>query len=570
MRKPPVERLVALLAVFLLAFGGIVVRLAALQVRDNPTLTRLGLDQRVRTLDIPARRGAILDRTDTPLALTLDARDVYVDPRYVIDASAEARQIADVLGLGARKVERILTSKGTFAYIDRQVDLDVADRLETLHLAGIGFLSVPKRYYPAGALAPQVLGFVGVDGTGLAGLESEYDRALAGTPGERTAELSAIGLPISSGVDTVHEPVPGLTLVTTIDRQMQYQAQRYLAQAVRSNGARDGTIVVMDPTSGDVLAMASYPWFDPNRFSTANPEAWRNRAATDTFEPGSVNKTITAAAALDTGAVSPERTFRVPDALRIGTYTIHDSHVHPVEKMTLGDIIAESSNIGATMVAARVGSLDLASYLGRFGYGQPTGIGFPGEASGVVPPMSQWNDVTRATVSYGQGVSATPLQMAAVYATIANGGTWVRPRLVRGTQDDAGVFRPAPPSPTREVIRPATAAMVTRMLAYVVADGTGMNAQIPGYQVAGKTGTARKLDANGHYIDRYMASFVGFLPAAAPKLVIAVTIDQPRTVYGGVAAAPVFQQVARYAIQRLGVPAAPPVPLPPHVLRLVP
>jgi cell division protein FtsI (penicillin-binding protein 3) len=566
-RRPPSHRLIVLLVIFLLAFGGIVARLTSLQVRDNQALTRLGVEQRLHTFDIPAERGAILDRTGTPLALSRDARDVYADPRDVTDPVAEARKIAKVLGSKAGDVERLLRSPGTFTYVARQVDLDVAERLDGLHLAGIQLLPVQKRYYPAGALAPQVLGFVGVDG-GLAGLEYEYNRELEGIKGTRTAELTSIGLPMSNGVDSVDEPTPGETLVSTIDRQMQYQSQRYLEQAVRSNGAKGGTIVVMDPATGDVLAMASYPWFDPNRFSTADPDAWRNRAVTDTFEPGSVNKTITAAAALDTQAVSPTRTFMVPDELHIGSYTIHDSDYHAPERMTLGDIIAKSSNIGATMIAARVGSLDLASYMGKFGYGQPTGIGFPGEASGVVPPISQWNDVTRASASYGQGVSVTPLQMAAVYATIANGGTWVQPRLVAGFQDDDGSFQAAAASPTHEVIHPATAAMVTRMLAYVVSEGTGINAQIPGYQVAGKTGTARKVDSSGHYVDQYMASFVGFLPAAAPKLVIAVTLDQPRTVYGGIAAAPVFQEVARYAIQRLGIPAAPPVGLPPHVLKL--
>jgi cell division protein FtsI (penicillin-binding protein 3) len=567
--RPPVHRLVVLLVAFLLAFGGIVARLAMLQVHDNSALTRLGLDERIHTFDIPAERGSILDRTGTPLALTLDGRDVYADPALVTDVVGEARQIADTLGLKPRAVRTPLSASGTFAYVARQVDLDTAARLAALRLPGIGFLPAPRRAYPAGPLAAQVLGFVGVDGNGLAGLESEYESRLAGTPGERTAELSAIGLPITSGVDDLTAPTPGQTLVSTIDRQMQYQAQRFLAAAVKSNGAKDGTIVVMDPATGDVLAMASYPWFDPNHFATANPDTWRNRAVTDTFEPGSVNKTITAAAALDTGAVSPARTFQVPAALRIGGYTIHDSHVHPVEKMTLGDIIAASSNIGATMVASRVGSARLSTFMSRFGYGRSTGVGFPGEAAGVVPPLSQWTDVTRATASYGQGVSVTPLQMAAVYATIANGGTWVQPRLVRGTQQ-GGTFHPAPPSPTRRVVQPDTAAMVTRMLAYVVADGTGVNAQIPGYQVAGKTGTARKVDAGGHYVNRYMASFVGFLPAAAPRLVIGVTIDQPATVFGGVAAAPVFQEVARYAIQRLGIPGAPPVPLPPHALRLAP
>ena len=571
MKKSPGHRLVALLVTFLLAFVGIVARLALLQVSDNPKLTQLGLDQRIHTYAIPAGRGGIEDRNGAALALTLEARDIYVDPQKVTDPQTEAVELARVLGLRARRVEKTLRSAGTFAYVARQVDMDLAARVEALRLAGINTLPVPKRYYPGGALAPQVLGFVGVDGTGLAGLESEYNQQLSGTPGESTAQLSAVGgVPITGVVGTTTEPVPGVTLVTTIDRQMQYQAQRYLADAVRSNGAQDGTIVVMDPATGDILAMASYPWFDPNRFSTASPDTWRNRAVTDTFEPGSVNKTITAAAAIDSGAVSPTDTFEVPSTSRVGTYTIADSDPHPTQKMTVGDIIAESSNVGATMIAARVGSVRLASYLSRFGYGRSTGTGFPGEAPGVVPALSQWTQLTRSTVSYGQGVSVTPLQMAVVYATIANGGVWVQPRLVRGSLDASGAFEAAPASATRTVVSPSTAAMVSRMLAYVVANGTGVNAQIPGYQVAGKTGTARKVDAQGNYVDRYMASFVGFLPAAAPRLVIAVTIDQPRTVYGGVAAAPVFQEVARYAIQRLGIAAAPPVPLPPHQLLLGP
>jgi cell division protein FtsI (penicillin-binding protein 3) len=246
---------------------------------------------------------------------------------------------------------------------------------------------------------------------------------------------------------------------------------------------------------------------------------------------------------------------------------VNDSHAHPVEAMTLGDIVAHSSNIGSAMVAERVGSAQLASVLSRFGYGTPTGVGFPGEAGGVVPPLMNWTDVTRATVSYGQGISMTPLQMAAVYATVANGGTWVQPRLVRGTEDAAGRFHAAADPVRRRVLSPGTAAMLTRMLASVVETGTGGAAQIPGYQVAGKTGTARKL-VDGHYVQRYMASFVGFLPASQPRIVIAVSIDEPRTVYGGVAAAPVFSEVARHVIQRLSIPAAPPVPLPPLVTEI--
>jgi cell division protein FtsI (penicillin-binding protein 3) len=310
--------------------------------------------------------------------------------------------------------------------------------------------------------------------------------------------------------------------------------------------------------------MASYPWFDPNDFGDADRGAIRNRAVTDMFEPGSVNKVVTAAAALESGTVGPREVFQVPWWMRVGGYTVNDSHAHPVEAMTLGDIVAHSSNIGSAMVARRVGSARLASVLARFGYGTPTGIGFPGEASGVVPELASWTDVTRATISYGQGISMTPLQMAAVYATVANAGTWVQPRLVRGTTDRNGTFHPAPAPVRRRVLSEDTATMLTRMLASVVETGTGAAAEIPGYQVAGKTGTARKL-VDGRYVQRFMASFVGFLPASEPRIVIAVSIDEPRTVYGGVAAAPVFSEVARHVIQRLAIPAAPPVPLPPLV-----
>lgn len=563
-KSSPLNRLGTLFVVMMILLGGIVVRLAFLQVRDQGEYEQLGADQRTRTLALPADRGEILDRDQTPLAVTLPARDVYADPRYVTDPYGEALTIAPILGLRPKAVRRALMSEGTFVFIDRQVDADVAQQLKDQQLAGVGFLPVPKRYYPSGALAPQVLGFVGVDGDGLAGLESEYDVALRGIPGERTQEFSPGGLPISTAADALKEPVPGADLVTTIDRQMQYQVQTALQRAVRDNGAKGGTVVVMDPHTGDIYAMATYPGFDPNDFAKTDPQLWRNRPVTDMFEPGSVNKIITAAAALETGAVSVTRRFHVPGTLQVGQFVIHDSEAHPVETMTLGDIITHSSNVGAALVANHVGNDAMASYMGRFGYGGTTGLGFPGEAAGKVP--TAWDDVIRSAAAYGQGVAVTPLQMANVYATIANGGMWVQPRLVRGTVDPQGVFHGAAASPTHRVIRTDTAEMLTRMLAEVVQDGTGVEAQIPGYQVAGKTGTARKLDANGTYIDRYIASFVGFLPAGAPRLVIAVSLDEPRTIFGGVAAAPLFSEIARYAIQRLGIAAAPPVSLPPSAL----
>lgn len=567
MRRRAGRRLVALLTLMLLAFGSIAARLAVLQVGDRGSLEARGLDQRVRTFVLPAARGRILDRRGVPLAITLEARDIYADPTLVTDPEGEAAQIAGVLGEKPKEVRPALEADGTFAYVARQVDLDVAQRVEDLHLPGIGFLSVPKRYYPAGALAPQVVGFVGIDGQGLTGLEEQYDAELAGVSGERTVEQASDGQPIAQGIDVLRQPVDGVSLQTTIDREIQYQAQEALANAVRANGAKAGTLIVMDVRTGDIYAMANFPGFDPNAFAQTNPDRWRNRALTDAFEPGSVNKVITAAAAIESGAVSITQRFQVPDSMNVDQYTIHDSHPHPVETMTLADIIAESSNIGIAKVGDLVGKTMLASYLNRFGFGQTTGLGFPRESDGIVPALSEWSDATLATISYGQGISVTPMQMASVYATVANGGLWVQPRLVSGTVDDSGTFTPAPASPTRRVLEPQTASILTQMLAYVVEGGTGTSAQISGYQVAGKTGTALKpAPTGGYYSDRYVASFIGFLPAGDPRIVVAAILDEPATVYGGIAAAPLFQQVARFAIQRLGIPTAPPVSAPPHLL----
>ncbi|HET9672411.1 MAG TPA: penicillin-binding protein 2 [Actinomycetota bacterium] len=563
MRRPPASRLVGLLAAMLIGLVAVVARLAVLQVGGHHALAAEGLEQRVHLTELPSERGRILDRTGVPLAITLEARDVYADPRYVTDPAGEARTIARILDLRRRQVERSLrTDDTTFVYVARQVDVDVADRLAARALPGIGLLDVPKRYYPAGPLASQVLGFVGVDAIGLAGLEYEYEDVLSGTAGTRTVELSADGLPIAAGIEVVEPAVPGRTLVTTIDREIQYLAQEAIRRAVEENDAKGGTIVVMDPRTGEVYAMAGYPWFDPNAFRDAARRTIRNRAVTDMFEPGSVNKVVTAAAALESGAVGVREVFQVPWSMRVGGYTVHDSHQHGVLSMTLGEIVAHSSNIGSAMVAERVGSATLASMLARFGYGRPTGVGFPGEAGGRVPAFEDWTDVTRTTVSYGQGISMTPLQMASVYATVANDGVWVRPRLVRGTIGGDRRLEPAADVEPRRVMDVETATMLTRMLASVVETGTGGAAQIPGYQVAGKTGTARKL-VDGRYVQRYMASFVGFLPASRPRVVIAVSIDEPRTIYGGVAAAPAFSEIARHVIQRLAIPAAPTVPLPP-------
>jgi cell division protein FtsI (penicillin-binding protein 3) len=566
--RPPAGRLVALFALMALAFGAISVRLVVLQVSQAQDLQDRAFDQRVRTIDLPAQRGQILDRNDAPLALSTPADDVYADPQLVDDPWTTATRLSPLLGVGVPDLVNAMTSDGTFVYLARQLGRDASDRIQRLALPGIGLLPTSKRSYPAGSLAAQVLGFVGTDGVGLTGLELGYQDVLAGTPGERTHELGLTGQAIASGVDEERAPIAGATVVTTIDRDLQYQAQAALEQAVEEQGARGGTVIVMDPRTAEVLAMASDPWYDPNAFEDAPSTTYRNRAVTDAYEPGSTNKVITAAAAIQEGAIPLGMRLMVPWTMPVGDYIIHDSQPHEPMLMTLGDIVAESSNIGAVMVADRLGAPTLASYLARFGLGRATGIGFPGESNGIILPLDQWNDTILATTAYGQGIAATPLQMVSVYSTIANEGRWVQPKLVRGTIGPEGTLEPNEAAPTRRVVSAGTARMVTRMLAYAVQNGTGTNAQIPGYQVAGKTGTARipTGDGSGYLEGQYIASFIGYLPAGDPEVVVAAILDRPAAVYGGLAAAPLFKRVALAAIARLGIAPADRVPLPPHAL----
>jgi cell division protein FtsI (penicillin-binding protein 3) len=564
--RPPATRLLALFAVMAFAFGAISVRLVVLQVGQARELQDRALDQRVRTTELPAQRGQILDRNGARLALSTPASDVYADPRLVLDPWGSAIKLAPLLHVDAASLANSMSGDGSFVYLARQVSSTVAERIGELSLPGVGQLDTSRRSYPAGSVASQVLGFVGTDGVGLTGLEFGYQDVLAGTPGERTHELGPSGQTIVGGVDVEVPPVAGSSVVTTIDRDLQFQVQQALQDAVEAQHARGGTVIVMDPRTSQVLSMASYPSFDPNAFGDSPSGTYRNRAVTDAFEPGSTNKVITAAAAIQERAIPLGLQLEVPWTMHVGDYVIHDSDPHGVMRMTLGDIVAESSNIGAVMVADRLGSAALATYLSRFGLGHATGIGFPGESNGIMLPLDRWNDTSLATMAYGQGIAATPLQMASVYATIANGGRWVQPSLVRGTIDPHGDFVTASKPQTRRVVSATTASMVTRMLSYAVEFGTGTNAQIPGYQVAGKTGTARipLPDGSGYVEGQYIASFIGYLPAGDPKVVVAAILDRPSAGYGGLAAAPLFRRVALAAITRLGIAPAERVSLPPH------
>ncbi|HEV8572989.1 MAG TPA: penicillin-binding protein 2 [Actinomycetota bacterium] len=562
--RPPAGRLLALLAGFVLAFLSVGGRLVVLQLRESEEYEALAHDQRVHRIELPATRGSILDRAGRVLALSLPAAAVYADPQLVRDPADTASRLAPLLDIPSKRVRRSISAPGRFVYLARRVDLDVARRIDRLGLPGIGLLDESKRHYPAGGLGSQVVGFVGVDDVGLAGLELEYDELLAGRPGEMVVEQDPAGRPIPQGERKMEPPSAGADLVLTIDRDLQYQAQRALAASVQANQAKGGSVVIMDPATGEILAMATYPWFDANRFSEAAPEVIRNRAVTDVYEPGSVNKVITAAGALEEGIIGLREVLRVPDHHLLGDKVFHDAHPHPVERMTLADVIAQSSNIGTIMVADRLGKERLDAYLRRFGFGEETKLRFPGEADGILLDADDWWVTSMGTIPIGQGIAVTPLQMLSVYATVANEGVRVEPTLVRGHVEPGGRFVRSREPVRRRVVSVQTARILTRMLAHAVREGTGQAAEIPGYWVAGKTGTARKPleDALG-YSDRYVASFLGFAPARHPRVVVAAILDEPVTVYGGIAAAPLFREVTRFALAHLQVAPERPPRVPP-------
>ena len=566
--RPPAGRVVALFAAFAFALTGVGVRLVVLHVRDAPTYEALADAQRIRRIDLPAERGTIYDRSMRELALSLPARAIYADTTVLADPVSVASEIAPILEVPREELIPLLLSDGPFVYLARRVDLSVAKRIERLSIPGIGLLEESKRYYPGGSLASQLLGFVGLDGAGLEGVELEYEDVLAGSAGDMIIEQDPNGLTIPQGSEAITEPARGGDIALTIDSQLQYEAERALAEAVRANGAKGGLVIALDPDNGDVLAMATAPGFDANAFDDSDIDIRRNRSVTDVYEPGSVNKVITAAAAVEEGVIGLRERLLVPDRYKVADRWFHDSHTHPPMHMTLTDIIAESSNVGTIMTAERLGKERLDEYLRAFGFGRETGIGLPGEADGILMQQDEWWGTSMGTIPIGQGIAVTPLQMASVYATIANDGVRVTPRLVRGRVGEDGRLIPAPAAERTPVVSPATADIVTGMLAQAVETGTGSEAQVPGYWAAGKTGTARKpLEDQLGYSDQYVASFIGFAPAADPAVVVAAILDEPETVYGGVAAAPLFRDVTSFALAYMRVPTADPPPVPPSLIR---
>lgn len=552
------KRLVALFVVFVVTFGAMAARLVMLQVVQAPGYAKLASSQRETVIDFPARRGAIFDREGEPLAISVDLQTICVDPSLVKDAREAAAQLAPILGMEPVIVEGKLlgTFRGDrFEYIARQVDPKVAKKVAKLNLPGIFMQSEPKRYYPGGRLASHVLGFVDIDGKGLEGIESAYEDILRGVPGRMKLEQDPtrqIDL-VQEGENDYDAPKPGRSLFLTLDKQLQYFTELTLSEATRRYQAEAGTAIIMRPGTGEILALANVPTFDPNKPGESTTLERRNRAIVDVYEPGSAFKIVTASGALEEGAVTPQTSFGVPDTFAYSDRVFHDSHPHPPMQMTTTEIMEQSSNVGTIQIGLRLGSDLLDRYVRKFGFGSETGLDFPGESAGIVLDREDWTGPTIATVSIGQGIAVTAVQMAAAYSTLANDGVWVEPKLVSATTNERGRVQASPKPATKRVISRATASEMTRILTGVVDRGTGIEAQIPGYAIAGKTGTAQKPLETGGYGDSYVASFAGFAPSNDPAIVVIVILDNPTPIWGGNTAAPTFKLITEYALRHLGI-----------------
>jgi cell division protein FtsI (penicillin-binding protein 3) len=547
------RRIRLLLFVFVLLFAVVLGRAAWLQVVKGGDYRRLATSQHRETISIPAGRGTIFDRRGAPLAIGEQTTTVYADPREIVDPKRAALAAGSTLGLEPNFLYPEFTNRKLgFLYVARKADPLAAARLAREHIDGIGFYPEEKRVYPQGGVAAQVVGYAGTDNRGLEGLERSLDTTLAGRPGSETIVKDPFGRIVETLKSLPERRGRNVTL--SIDHQIQANAEAVLADTVRRWHAKGGSVIIEDPRSGQILAMANAPGFDANRFGSVSADLHRNRAVTDVYEPGSTFKLVTISGALEDGIVTPSTPFTLPPTIRVADRTIHDAETRGTERLTVAQILSHSSNVGTVTIARRLGASGLSRWVHRWGFGSLTGVGFPGESPGMVLPLDQWSGSTIGTVPIGLGIAVTPLQMAAAYATIANRGVRMTPQLVL----KFGGHRVAKPH-GRRVVSAATARKVMTMLRDVVVEGTGTEAAIPGYTVAGKTGTANKPTAHGYSTTKYVASFVGIVPARNPRLVITVVIDEPRgTIWGGVVAAPAFAKIAQFDLQYLEVrPDAP-------------
>ncbi len=551
-------RLLWVLAVALVGFVVVVSRLADLQLLNADRYQQVGTEQRVYSQTLAAERGSIYDRNGAELVISKPSYSVFADPGIITDPSAAAATVAPILGLERDEVESKMRGEGRFAYLARKVDESTAQQVDELGLVGVALVEESSRHRPAGPLARSVLGLVDIDNTGLSGLEAQYGDALSGTPGSVHFERGADGRTIAVGDHQVVPAVKGDDLILTLDRSIQYEAEKILAEQVAESNAKGGMAIVSRPDTGEILAMANVAR-DPETKEVMI--AYNNAAVTTTYEPGSVIKMITTAAALEHHVVTPDTVVSIPPELPVADAVFTDAEPHGWESWSVADILTHSSNIGTIKVAQEVGKQSLHEMLSKFGIGRPTTLGFPNEQPGHLPDPDEWWDTSIASIAIGHGASVTPLQMLQAYNVIANGGIYVEPRLVTATVDAEGRRTPAPYAEGHRVVSSETANQLNLILRRVVSEGTGKLASVNGYTPAGKTGTSWKAQSNGTYVDsngvtQYQSTFVGFVPAEQPALSVIVVIDEPkRNGYsGGAVAAPAFSSIASFALRHLSVP----------------
>jgi len=545
-----IERRIGLLfAGFLLCFLAIAGRAFWLQGVQGSKLASEAVSQQTQSIPLPSLRGDVLDRHGNPLAASEDAATIFAVPSEVRKPALAAEKLAPILDLSEGEVLDDVTAETSYSPLARKVDLPTAQRIERLELAGIGEDADSRRTYPQGELATQVVGAVGAEDEGLSGLERGKNSALEGEDGERRMVIDVKGEPIR--METAHEAEDGEDLKLTLDSAIEQRTEEVLAEVGETYAPKGATAIVMDPRSSQVLAMANWPPVDPTDLSSASPEDLINRATGFTYEPGSTFKAFTVSAALEEKRVTPETTFTLPPQLHVADRIIEDAEARPTVTLSVAQILAESSNVGAATIGLQIGSQRFSKWIERFGFGRPTGVQFPAEEQGIVPALDEYSGSTMGNLPIGQGLAVTPMQMMAGYQAIANGGVLRRPRLVEEVGDE-----PVAEPKGHRVIEAGVAAQVREMLEGVLeAGGTASAVSVPGYTLAGKTGTAQVAE-NGTYSEtKYVASFIGFAPAQDPQLLVGVVVDQPQgDIYGGSVAAPAFGKIAEFALPYLGVP----------------
>ena len=548
-------RIITIGSIFGLMFLGVVARSFYLQILQHETLVKKADKQHQHKVDLTPARGSILDRNGTTLAESIHMDSCYAEPRRIKDVDGTAAVLAPILGVPKAELVAKLSVNKSFTWLERWLAPEVATRVKNMKLPGIGFAPESKRFYPNMEIAAHVVGFTGRDPNGLEGIELKYDSTILGNTGYMITERDALGRNISVMNTVIKDSSPGKSIVLTLDKTIQFITEKELAKAVADSNAKGGMALVMESDTGKILAMDNYPTFNPNAYSRYSLNQLRNHVVTDSFEPGSTFKVFTIAAAIDAGVINPTDVYNCENGVyRVAGRTIHDDHPH--SRLTVSEVIKYSSNIASAKIGFKMGEGTLSSYLRNFGFGARTGIDLPGESSGSVKKHLYGIDL--ATISFGQGVSLSTIQLASALSSIANGGNLMRPYLVEQILDDNGkLVQRFEPQLVRRVISPDTAQKVTRMMETVTVDGgTGTKAALEGYRVAGKTGTAQKVDQVTHAYSpsKRIGSFVGFVPSDKPKLTIVVIIDEPQGIkYGGIVAAPAFRGIAQNSLAYLKI-----------------